>query len=114
MPITCPECSSDQLVLDSNASSGPNGIPTRCETCGHHWVRRPRTPCPRCGSLEIDDVGIHESWAYDDPEAARDNPTTATWSYLDKVNHSCLKCHHTWSTVHSASPHAPDGGASPA
>jgi transposase-like protein len=106
MPIICPQCASDNLSRNDSAPDGP-GIPTRCQDCAHTWRREPTKPCPRCGSLEVDDVGIPDSWAYDDQEAARNDPSAAEWSYLDKTQHTCNRCHHSWSVVHNRAPYRP-------
>jgi hypothetical protein len=106
MPIKCPQCSSDNLLLDERAPDGP-GIATLCRDCSHLWRREPASSCLRCASLDVEDVGINEAWAYDDLDASGDDAGKSNWSYIDKVNHTCCSCHHSWYTVHTSSPYQP-------
>jgi hypothetical protein len=79
----------------------------RCEQCGHEWDRPVKVLCRRCSSSNVDVVGVHQSWAFDDPEAAQEDPATTEWSYLDKVVYSCGDCNNSWTKVFGTEPYDP-------
>ena len=103
--VTCENCGSTDLDRD-RAAAGGDGIPVICLSCGHRFRRLPRTVCTRCGSGEVEEVAV-DGWGYDDLEDARENPTTASWSHVDRILYKCLKCRNEWQKVESSRPYAP-------
>lgn len=89
--ILCPSCQSD----DIQGSPKPDGaIALECKNCSHVWDRVPRSPCRRCGSLNVT-RSIYEGWSYDDlEEAAAD--TMASWEYVEREVFRCQKCNNEW------------------
>ena len=104
-PVTCPACGSDDLSVDTAAPPGRDKA-LLCEGCGHRWRRTARRSCPRCGSADIEE-GVVDGWAYDDLEQAREDPTHAEWSYVDRVILRCLACRKMWDEVEGSRPYQP-------
>ena len=103
--VTCEQCGSADLDRDKEAPAG-DGIPVLCLSCGHRFRRQPRVVCGRCGSSDVEEVAV-DGWGYDDLEDARENPTTASWSHVDRLLYKCLKCRHEWQKVESSRPYVP-------
>ncbi len=103
--VTCEKCGSTDLDRDQEAPAG-DGIPVICLSCGHRFRRQPRIVCGRCGSGEVEEVAV-DGWGYDDLEEARENPTTASWSHVDRILYKCLKCRNEWQKVESSRPYVP-------
>lgn len=89
--ISCPSCGSDRILGQQLASGN---IRIVCENCEHVWERVPRTPCPRCGSIDVV-MSVYEGWVSDDPEEARVDPM-ASWEYIERHVYRCRKCHNEW------------------
>ena len=107
MDLRCPRCSGDNLSRATTKALATD-VPTRCDDCGYEWLRPITLSCPRCGSSDVESVGIVDSWAYDDLESAREDPNTTEWSYIDKVEYQCGACRNSWSRVHGTTPYQPD------
>ena len=103
--VTCPECGGSDLDRDRDVRPA-HGVGVRCIDCGHHWVRTPRRVCPRCGSGDVES-GVVDGWAFDDLDAARDDPALASWSYVDRAVHRCRHCYQEWWTVEGTRPYHP-------
>lgn len=96
--IRCGSCGSEELVRDPDAEKASD-IPLKCLDCGWKGRRTPSVSCGRCGSAEVDQSSVENSWAYDDLEEARENPTTVSWEYIDKTVYRCRKCYNEWTSA---------------
>jgi DNA-directed RNA polymerase subunit RPC12/RpoP len=94
MDIRCVRCGSENIVGDRGAS-GDGLVHITSEECGEQFTRPISLVCPRCGSSDVT-VHEYEGWAYDDPDANRDAPSAAAWSYIDRQEFRCLTCQNTW------------------
>jgi transposase-like protein len=98
--LVCPTCGSDD-ILGGKAVRGM--LPLTCQSCGYRWDRRPPAICERCGSKDIEEGAVKDSWAYVDPESARED-TRADFIYLDKATYRCRKCNNRWERVFGTAP----------
>lgn len=102
--IRCPACGDHDPVRDDDLPHSPGAIPLRCTKCAQVWERQPRIVCGHCGSSDVD-VSGYLGWAFDDADEARDDPSTAAWSYLDRSIMNCRHCRHRWTAVEGVHPH---------
>lgn len=92
--VVCPECGSDDVERDAGSSSDET-ITIRCISCEHRFTREPDVTCRRCHSRNIA-AREYVGWAFDDPDDARENPKTASWSSHDRVEFRCIDCNLNW------------------
>lgn len=106
--VTCPDCASEDILGKGRTDAGD--LLLKCDACGREWVRTPNRPCPRCGSLDVEQ-GAYEGWAYDSLDEARETGfKDATWEYVDRLVFRCRKCHNQWSAVAGSRRPPSEGG----
>src|SRR4051812_47582508 len=94
--VTCPQCGSEDLQRDDERAAG-GAVAVSCLACNHRFIREPALACRRCLSGNVASRG-YEGWAYDDAEAAREDPSGGSWSSYDREEFRCLDCNFTWRT----------------
>ncbi len=106
--IVCGACGSENLTRDPDGPRASD-IPLLCLDCGWRGQRTPVLSCSRCGSPDVEQVGV-DGWAFGDLEDARDNPETAEWGYVDKTMFRCRTCRNEWLTAGEYRPHQQGDG----